>query len=363
MVPRATNARPRIAVVVSGWPRVSETFAANELLALQHAGMLAGAFATKSGDASMRQPQCDAIGAVPVLPPGDTQAQGTALAEQLSPLRPTAVHGYFAHQPAAVAQVAAKILGVPFGFSVHALDVRKVEPSILRERALAAACVIACNRDVADVLRSVGAEPTLTPHGVDLTRFHRRPSTDVAAPELLAVGRLVEKKGFSVLIEAFAQMRIPCRLRIVGDGPLRGDLEAQIDRLGLGDRVDLFGRVTHDELPDLIAASKVVVVPSVVDSAGDRDGLPNVVLEAMASGRPIVGSDVAAISTAVEHQQTGLLVPSSDPEALARALDVLASDPNSRETFGVAGRRRAEEMFDLQKCSQHFCSLLERAYA
>jgi glycosyltransferase involved in cell wall biosynthesis len=360
MAPRGTNAPTRIAVVVSGWPRVSETFAANELLALQSAGMLAGVFATKPGDASLKQPQCDAIGAVPVLSMGDARAQGTALAERLASSNVTAVHGYFAHQPAAVAQVAANILGVRFGFSVHALDARKVEPSALRERALAAACVIACNRDVADVLRSVGAEPSLTPHGVDLARFVPRIPTD-AAPELIAVGRL-EKKGFSVLLDALARMRTPACLRIVGDGPLRGDLEALINRLGLDDRVDLFGRVTHDELPGLIAASQVVVVPSVVDSAGDRDGLPNVVLEAMASGRPIVASDVAAISTAVEHGRTGLLVPPSNPAALAGALDALAANQGVREAFGVAGRTRAEQLFDLRKCSQHFCSLLERAY-
>jgi glycosyltransferase involved in cell wall biosynthesis len=325
--------------------------------------MLAGVFATKSGDLTLQQPQCDAIGAVQILPPGDAQTQGIALAKQLAPLAPTAVHGYFAHLPAEVAQIAADLLGVPFGFSVHALDARKVEPAVLRDRALAASCVVACNSDVADVLRSVGAQPTLTPHGVDLARFQPSLADDSTAPELLAVGRLVDKKGFPVLLDAMSKLAVPWRLRIVGDGPQRGELEAQIERLAIGDRVELYGRVTHDELPGLISAARVVAVPSVVDQSGDRDGLPNVVLEAMASGRPIVASDVAAIATAVEHNVTGLLVAPNDPVSLSGAINQLARDWQACERFGIAGRKRAEELFDLQKCSRHFCSLLERAYA
>jgi glycosyltransferase involved in cell wall biosynthesis len=223
--------------------------------------------------------------------------------------------------------------------------------------------VIACNADVADVLRSIGATPTLTPHGVDIRRFQpTKQSLKASAPELLAVGRLVEKKGFSVLVDAMALLSSSWRLRIVGEGPLRAELEAQIHNLGLEDRVELYGRVTHDELPALLEASCVVVVPSIVDQSGDRDGLPNVVLEAMASGRAIVASDVAAIATAVIHRHTGLLVRPNDPVALASALDTLSTNVDDCESFGLAGRTRAEEMFDLQKCSNHFCSLLEQAY-
>lgn len=367
-----SSGRPRVAVVVSGWPRVSETFAANELLALRRAGMLAGTFATKLGDPSLLQPQCEELADVQILPTGDAFVQGTALAARLRTAHVSAVHGYFAHHPAAVAQVAASLLGVPFGFSVHALDARKVDPTELQERAKAAACVIACNGDVAESLHRFGVQPTLTPHGVDLVRFRPREyssdsrtssATNAPPPELLAIGRLIDKKGFLVLVRAMALMQTPWRLRIVGDGPNRVQLATEIAHLGLADRVELHGRVTHEELPGLLASATAVVVPSVIDAEGDRDGLPNVVLEAMASGRPVVASDVAAISTAVEHGRTGVLVPPGNSKALATALDLVALDPSARRRFAIAGRALVERNFDLDACSRRFCDLLERAYA
>jgi glycosyltransferase involved in cell wall biosynthesis len=178
---------------------------------------------------------------------------------------------------------------------------------------------------------------------------------------LLAVGRMVEKKGFTVLLDAMT--RLPrVRLKIVGDGVLRADLRAQIDRLDLGDRVQLLGRQTHATLPRLYQQADVVVVPSVVDRAGDRDGLPNVVLEAMASQRPVIASDVAAISTAVHHGVTGMLVKPGDPVGLADAIAALARDSAQRAAMGAAGRRVAEVEFALDRCAARFCRTLERAY-
>ena len=130
---------------------------------------------------------------------------------------------------------------------------------------------------------------------------------------MLAVGRLVAKKGFDVLVEAAARVERPFRLRIVGEGPEREALERRISSAGLGGRIELCGPRTHAELPGEYASADLVVVPSVVDPTGDRDGLPNVVLEAMACARPVVASDVAAIATAVTPGETGLLVPASRP--------------------------------------------------
>jgi len=170
---------PQVAVVVSGWPRLSETFALNELLALRQAGMLAAVFATKGGDSSIVQPDCQALDGVRILADGDACRQGEEVAEHLAGTGVNAVHGYFAHHPAAVAQVAARRLGVHFGFSVHALDARKVSAPMLADRVRDASAVIACNHDVASVLDAAGRAPTLLPHGVDLSRFsvtapHRR---------------------------------------------------------------------------------------------------------------------------------------------------------------------------------------------
>lgn len=353
----------RLGVVLSGWPRVSETFALNELLALRRAGMLAAVFATKPGDGSLCQPGWDEIDPlVEVLPDGDAEAQGAVVAGRLAGAGVTAVHGYFAHQPAAVAAAAAARLGVPYGFSAHALDVRKVPAGVLAERAAGAAVVVSCNADAAAAIEAAGTTPRLVRHGVDLDRFRPVPPPAGAVTELLAVGRLVEKKGFDVLVAALALVDRPFRLRLVGDGPERPAVEAAVARLGLGDRVALLGRRTHDELPALYAAADVVVVPSVVDANRDRDGLPNVVLEAMASGRPVVASDVAAVGTAVRPGLTGLLVPPRRPDALAAALVRLLDDPEERGRLGAAARAEAEARFDLLDCSRELRRTFERFY-
>ena len=156
---------------------------------------------------------------------------------------------------------------------------------------------------------------------------------------------------------------MPFRLRIVGDGPLRGALERSIVDAGLHDRATLDGTLTHRELPDAYAGANVVVVPSIQDAGGDRDGLPNVVLEAMASARPVVASEVAAIPAAVRDGDTGLLVPPGDPRALRAALERLASDPALRVGMGVAARTRVERDFELGRCTRRLLDCLRDAYA
>jgi glycosyltransferase involved in cell wall biosynthesis len=350
----------RIAVVTSGFPRCSETFVLNELLALDAAGALAGLFATKPGDGSPPQPGAERL-AAKVLPPGSPYEQAVALVDELEGRGVAAVHGYFAHRPAEVAALAARSLGVRYGFSVHARDARKVVPAELRARAASAACVIACNADAAGEVERAGGAAEVEPHGVDLSRFRPRTSERGGPLALLAVGRLVEKKGFHVLVDSLARVGFPFRLRIVGDGPERGRLEATVGRHGLGGRVELVGALTHEELPEAYAAADVVVAPSLPDSSGDRDGLPNVVLEAMASGLPVVGGDVGALATALDAGG-GLLVPPGDAAALADALELLAREPALRARIGRAARARVERDFDLARCTHRLLGRLGAAY-
>lgn len=360
--PKAGRA-PRIAMVLSGWPRISETFAINELLALRRAGMLAAVFATKAGDTRLCQPDWDVLDPlVEVLPDLDAGAQAAVVAGRVRGAGVSAVHGYFAHRPTTVAVAAAGHLGVPYGFSVHALDVRKIGAEQLRQRATNAAVVVACNREAAEAVRSAGTAPALVGHGVDLDRFSPSPPPDRPFISLLAVGRLVEKKGFHDLVEALALFDRPFHLNVVGEGPEHPRLEQMIAVHGLGQRVTLLGRRTHAQLPALYAAADVVVVPSVVDRTGDRDGLPNVVLEAMASQRPVVASDLAAIPTAVREGVNGLLVPPRQPGALADALTRLADDRRLRHRLGVRGRADVEGRFDVRRCGWELCRALERAY-
>lgn len=355
---------PRVAVVMSGWPRISEVFAQNELLAMERTGMLAGVFATKAGEPGPGQPGIAELERrVELLREGDVEEQGAALAHRLAGRGVHAVHGYFAHHPTDVAAAAARRLGIPYGFSVHALDARRVSPASMGERAAGAAVVVCCNDDAAADVLAAGHRPELLRHGVDLTRFPATPPSGARPVSLLAVGRLVEKKGFEVLLEALTIVDRPWRLRLVGDGPLHADLAGRVSERGLSDRVDLLGRRTHADLPALFAAADLVVVPSVIDRTGDRDGLPNVVLEAMASGRPVVASDVAAIPSAVSDGVTGRLVPSRNPALLAAAITGLVDSPELRAAMGRAGRAVAVRDFALDRCTDAFCRTLEKAYA
>jgi glycosyltransferase involved in cell wall biosynthesis len=354
----------RLAVVMSGFPRTSETFAVGELAALARAGMLARLYATKPGDGAAPQPGVhELLPLLRVLPPGDPRRQADAIADDLRDTGVDGVHGYFAHQPAEVAQRAAGSLGVGYTFSTHALDARKVAPSELADRARGALGVVACNSDVAQHVDVPGARVHLLPHGVDLARFAPRSGPYGAGLlRILAVGRLVEKKGLPTLVEAVARMPRPCVLRIVGTGVDGPGLQALIQRHGLQDRVQLVGRRSHDELPREYAWADVVAVPSVVDRAGDRDGLPNVVLEAMASGRSVVASDVAALGATVSRAGAGLVVPPGDPRSLADALARLATAPALRSELAASGRRYVEEHYDLAACTQRFVDRLGRLH-
>jgi glycosyltransferase involved in cell wall biosynthesis len=354
----------RLVMLMSGFPRRSETFALNELIALDRAGCLEAVFATKPGEPGVRQPGAEQLmEKVRVLAPGTPAEQAAEVVERLNGTPVTAVHGYFAHVPTEVAAKAARRLGVPYGFSVHAVDARKVSRAGLAERARDAACVIACNPDVAGDLKRAGAPVQLIPHGVDLTRFRPTPAPPAEVLTMLAVGRLVPKKGFPTLIRAAARLLAPFRLRIVGEGPERGAIEALIAEHDVGDRVELVGPRTHDDLPAEYAAAHIVVVPSVTDAKGDRDGLPNVVLEAMSSGRPVVASDVGAVSSAVVDGRTGVLVPPNDSEALAGALEFLADQPDMRERLGREARARVEADFELNSCTARLRAFLETVYA
>jgi glycosyltransferase involved in cell wall biosynthesis len=348
---------------MSGFPRRSETFALGELLALEERGVLDSIFATKPGEAGLTQPGCERLTKkVQVLPEGEPARQAAFVAERLAGRRVGGVHGYFAHIPAEVAARAARLLGIPYGFSTHARDARKVAPVVLAERASNAACVVACNTDVAEEILLGGGAVHLLPHGVDLRRFNPRSQRPAEELRLLAVGRLVEKKGFHVLLDAASRLDIPFRLRIVGDGPERERLAGMIETHGLGRSVTLEGAQTHDELPEAYAAADAVVVPSVRDSSGDRDGLPNVVLEAMACARPVVASRISAVGCAVTDGETGLLVPPGDAPALASALRRLAAAPVLRERLGRGGRVRVERDYEVGRCTERLYQLLTSVY-
>jgi glycosyltransferase involved in cell wall biosynthesis len=165
-----------------------------------------------------------------------------------------------------------------------------------------------------------------------------------------------------VLLHAVAALPGAWQLTLVGDGPEQPRLEALARDLGIAARVRFAGSCTHADLPRQYAEAQIVVVPSVEDADGDRDGLPNVVLEAMASGRVVVASEIGATASAITPGRTGLLVTPGDVPALTRALERLGRQPQLGVELARRARRRVEESFDLGRCTGRLEQVLDAAY-
>jgi glycosyltransferase involved in cell wall biosynthesis len=182
--------------------------------------------------------------------------------------------------------------------------------------------------------------------------------------ELLAVGRLDPIKGFDVLVDALGELAKTgrkFRCRIIGSGPLEGDLRARIDRHGIGDWVELLGARPQAEVRAALNAASVFVLPSVVTATGDRDGIPVSLMEAMALGTPVVSTRVSGIPELIEDGREGLLVPEKDAAALAAAIARLLDDPDLGPRLAVAARAKVEREFDASVEARKLLELLAHA--
>jgi len=202
-------------------------------------------------------------------------------------------------------------------------------------------------------------------NGMNLTNFFRpAPALESTAPaQILSVGRLVAFKGFEYLIEACEQVRqrgVQFRCEIVGDGPLRGSLQQQIDNLRLGGLVTLQGALPQDRILEKLQRCDIFALASTVDDAGASDIFPTVILEAMASARPVVSTDLAGIPEAVVDKETGLLVPAGESGLFADALEVLCRDSELRACYGSAGRARIEDCFQVETTVRPLIGLFEK---
>jgi glycosyltransferase involved in cell wall biosynthesis len=289
---------------------------------------------------------------------------GVCAAYRLRDRRGVHVHAHFVDRAATVAAIAARLLGTTYSATAHANDIYR-DPFMLAEKVARATFVATCteyNRAyLAGEVRPADASRVMCLyHGLDLDRYWPAPGERADPPTLLAVAQLKEKKGLRYLVEACAQLRdagVAVRCEIVGEGPLRPELEAQVAELGVGDSVILRGALPHEEVLGRYRAATAFVLPSVVAADGDRDGIPNVILEAMAMELPVVSTPVSGIPEAVRDEETGMLVQPHDATAIASAVTRLLADPGRAAQLGGNGRRLVTERFDVTRNAERLLEL------
>lgn len=262
------------------------------------------------------------------------------------------LHCHFAHAPATVGMYCARQLDIPFSFVGHANDLLQrrtlLEPKL--KRCSFAACISTWHRSLYRELVSRGDEdyPVIR-CGVEVGTWGTIPHRDHAdGHRLLTLGRLVEKKGIDTLIRALSQLRRADRewqLTIAGGGPDGHRLRALAKHLDCNEAIHWLGPVDAQQVPKLMAAADVFALPCREDQRGDRDGIPVVLMEAMAAGLPVVAGDLPSIRDLVQHDSTGLLVPGDDPTMLAEQLTRLQRDPTLRKRLAHAGREHVAKEF------------------
>lgn len=393
--------RPRrIAVVVKGYPRLSETFIAQELRGLEEAGLDLVIVSLRHPTDTKRHPVHDAIRAPVIYLPeylyqeplrvlrglwAAVRRPGFAgvLRGFLADLRrdPTpnrlrrlgqaavlvrecpsgcdGIYAHFIHTPGSVADYAGRILRLPVSLSAHAKDIWTLPAWELAGKLDRAAWAVTCTRAGWEHLRGLAADPGkvhLSYHGLDLAAFGpmagERPARDGLRADdpvtILSVGRAVPKKGYDVLLDALARLPDDLHWRFVhlGGGEGRAALAAQAERLGIAGRVALRGAMAQGEVLAAYRAADLFALACRVMGDGDRDGLPNVLVEAASQRLCCVTTQVSAIPELFRDGENGLLVPPEDPAALALALERAIREPGLRARLGAAAEARVRSTMD-----------------
>ena len=279
------------------------------------------------------------------------------------------VHAHFAGMAARTAYWILKFFPITFSFTAHANDIfapRDFEIGL--DKLVGTARVIVTETDyAAQFLRERFPEHSHRIHriynGLNLAEFGRT-NFSSTPPLIVAVGRLIAKKGFADLIRACGLLVERGRLvqcEIIGEGPLENELRAQIDQLNLQDRVALSGAKPQREVRQRLAAASVFVLPSVLDAEGGMDNLPTVIMEAMATGLPVISTDIGGIPEMLIQNETGFLVRPGDAGALAGAIEKVIDDRLLAQRLGEAGYERAQRLFSIEKNVHELCALVDNA--
>lgn len=390
----------RIAVVVKGWPRLSETFVAQELAGLEAAGLELAIVSLRRPTDDRRHAVHDEVRApVTYLPeylheeplrvlrawwavrrlPGyrgvlrafraDLRrdpsrnrlrrlGQAMVLAAEL-PAGTVRLHAHFIHTPASVADYAGRLLGLPVTISAHAKDIWTSPAWDLAGKLARARWTVTCTGAGHRHLAALAPDPArvhLSYHGLNLDRFPPfdsprppREGSDPADPvTVLSVGRAVPKKGYEVLLAALARLPAALHWRFLhlGGGEGRAALAAQAGRLGIAERCTFRGAATQEEVLAALRAADLFALACRITPDGDRDGLPNVLVEAASQGLAIVSTTVSAIPELFEDGATARLVPPDDPGALAAALEAAIRDPGGRARLGAAAQAMVRARLD-----------------
>ncbi|MGF1632706.1 MAG: glycosyltransferase family 4 protein [Phycisphaerae bacterium] len=282
-------------------------------------------------------------------------AAGVRLGRQLKAAGVRHIHAHFAHAPATVAMYAAQAAGVPFSFTGHANDLFE-RRSLLRrklQRAAFVACISDWHRRLYEEIEPASAgRLRVIRCGVDTTQFAPVPQERDGPLHLLTVCRLVEKKGVDALLRGAARFGRETgrawKLTIAGTGPLWQDLVAAAHKLDVEQHVAFLGAVPNEQVRQLVQEADVFALPCRVDRNGDKDGIPVVLMEAMAAGLPVLAGDLEAIRELVKDGETGLIVDGTDDASVAAAVARLEADPDLRRRLGQAGRGWVEQEFSLK---------------
>ena len=396
-----TSRKPTIAYILKGYPRISETFISNEILMLEQLGFTMRLFSMRKPRENFSHASVKKIKAkVDYLPTellldlpklllpniflaakqpkryrqalmlAGTRFRRTGKIATVKHLLQAGymtnrfllrepeirhLHGHFAHSPTSVTMFGAILSGLPFSFTAHAKDIYTSAPAQLQEKIDEARFVVTCTRHNAEYLHSIAATST-TPihcvyHGIDLNLFnHQHHKPALKEPyTFLTVARLTEKKGLPTIYQALALLKkrkVSFQHMLIGDGDDREKILHLIHDLNLDDHCRLLRTRTHEEVLVYFKESDLFLLGCEIAENGDRDGIPNVLVESLAMGVPAISTTVSAIPEILKNRETGLTVPPSDPESMATAIMTLLDDRQLRERIITNGRKWVDEQFD-----------------